>query len=62
MKCNNCGREIVSEEIKGTLGMKVIYCCSEEQVDIDSLRPKAREAVVERNMDLWKLYIELKKG
>lgn len=42
MKCKTCKNEIKSEEIRGTLGMKSVFCCGKVQVDIDSLRKKVK--------------------
>lgn len=53
MKCKKCKKEIQSVEIRGTLGMRTGYCCSEIQVDIDSLRPKVREVLLEGDK-FWK--------
>lgn len=52
MKCEKCGKLHQSEEIKGTLGMKVIFCCEKVQVDLNSLRPKVRESVLNRRMQM----------
>lgn len=59
MKCKMCKKKIQSVEIRGTLGMRTGYCCSEIQVDIDSLRPKVRECVIEEEKFWRDLAFEL---
>lgn len=53
MKCKMCKKEIISEEIRGTLGMRTGYCCGDVQADIDSLRPKVREVLI-KDEKFWK--------
>lgn len=61
MKCIKCGEESIPVEIKGALGIRVIYCCNEYHVDYDSLRPKVREVLLEEDK-FWKdLAFELGK-
>lgn len=61
MKCNECGNELIPEEIKGTLGIRASYCCKEYQIDLDSLRPKVRESVKYYNQFYNQLYWEIMK-
>lgn len=55
MKCKVCQKEITSEEIAGTLGMRTGYCCDEIQIDIDSLRINVKQAIISRENDFIKL-------
>ncbi len=61
MKCKKCRKEIQSVEISGTHGMRTSYCCSEIQVDIDSLRPKVRESVKSHDQFYNQLYWKIMK-
>jgi hypothetical protein len=61
MLCNKCHKEIESEEIKGTFGMRIGNCCSEVQVDICTLGHKVIQSVRSYDQFYNQLYLEIMK-